>query len=61
MNQHRSADVKKRLIYVKNGPLMGSSSLGWMTQQTESDIGFLDVLDKMKSWSESSSEGASIS
>ena len=32
-------------------------ALGWISQQTESESGFLDVLERMKSWSESSSEG----
>lgn len=32
-------------------------ALGWISQQTESETGFLDVLERMKSWSESSSEG----
>ena len=32
-------------------------ALSWILQQTESETGFLDVLERMKSWSESSSEG----
>lgn len=32
-------------------------ALGWIAQQTDSESGFLDVLERMKSWSESSSEG----
>ncbi|MWP38077.1 hypothetical protein GQY15_10725 [Rhodobacter sphaeroides] len=32
-------------------------ALGWISQQTKSDLGFLDTLEKMRSWSESSSEG----
>lgn len=32
-------------------------ALSWISQQTESDSGFLDVLERMKSWSESSSVG----
>lgn len=32
-------------------------ALLWISQQTESDSGFLDVLERMKSWSKSSSEG----
>ena len=32
-------------------------ALGWISQQTESDSGFLDILERMKSWSESSSVG----
>lgn len=32
-------------------------ALGWISQQTESETGFLDVLERMKSWSQSSSEG----
>ena len=32
-------------------------ALGWIAQQTESEAGFIDVLERMKSWSQSSSEG----
>jgi hypothetical protein len=32
-------------------------ALGWISQQTEIESGFLDVLERMKSWSDSSSEG----
>ncbi|MEP2472581.1 MAG: P-loop NTPase fold protein [Paracoccaceae bacterium] len=32
-------------------------ALCWISQQTESESGFLNVLERMKSWSDSSSEG----